>query len=92
MIFERIDRFLANSEWIQLFPNALNFHLPRIKSDHIPLLLVTSPQSVSPSTRPFRCERVWLKEPGFLNLAEVAWKEYSSASQGLNLIRGRALE
>ncbi|KAF7814603.1 reverse transcriptase [Senna tora] len=32
MIFERIDRFLANAEWIQLFPEALNYHLPRMKA------------------------------------------------------------
>ncbi|KAF7801271.1 reverse transcriptase [Senna tora] len=92
MIFERIDRFLANSEWINHFPEALNYHLPRIKSDHVPLLLVSKPSNNVTSIRPFRCEQVWLREPSFINLAERAWKESRSACHGLNVIRDRAIE
>ncbi|KAF7840958.1 reverse transcriptase [Senna tora] len=33
-----------------------------------------------------------MKEPGFINLAEVAWKESNSSVQGLGLIRDRARE
>lgn len=36
---ERLDRGLANGEWRCLFPNAIVKHLPRIFSDHSPLLL-----------------------------------------------------
>ncbi|KAF7844395.1 reverse transcriptase [Senna tora] len=92
MIFERIDRFLANSEWINHFPEALNYHLPRIKSDHVPLLLVSKPSNNVTSIRPFWCEQVWLREPSFINLAERAWKESRSACHGLNVIRDRAIE
>ncbi|KAF7842169.1 reverse transcriptase [Senna tora] len=92
MVFERLDRFLANSDWIQCFPDALNYHLPRIKSDHLPLLLVSKVINNIVMNRPFRCERVWIKEPSFLNLAETSWKEARSASHGLGLIRDRALQ
>ncbi|KAF7807304.1 reverse transcriptase [Senna tora] len=42
-------------------------------------------------SRPFRCEMIWLKEPVFLGIAEKAWQEAPNSSQGLNLIKGRAL-
>lgn len=35
---ERLDRFLANSEWIHLFPDSHVLRLPRITSDHCPVL------------------------------------------------------
>ncbi|KAF7821145.1 reverse transcriptase [Senna tora] len=92
MIFERIDRFLANSEWIHCFPEALNYHLPRIKSDHLPMLLVSKPSNNLNLTRPFRCERVRLQEPSFINLASNYWKEARSASHGLGVIREKAPE
>ncbi|KAF7803956.1 reverse transcriptase [Senna tora] len=30
LVFERIDRFVANASWISLFPDAVNYHLPRV--------------------------------------------------------------
>ncbi|KAF7807601.1 uncharacterized protein G2W53_039762 [Senna tora] len=92
MVFERLDRFLANSDWIQCFPDTLNCHLPRIKLDHLPLLLVSKVINNIVMNRPFHCERVWIKEPSFVNLAETSWKEARSASHGLGLIRDRALQ
>lgn len=38
-IRERLDKLMANYEWINLFPNSLVTHLPRTHSDHCPLLL-----------------------------------------------------
>jgi len=38
-VWSRIDRCLANGDWISLFPDALVKHLPRSGSDHAPLLL-----------------------------------------------------
>ncbi|KAF7832197.1 reverse transcriptase [Senna tora] len=91
MILERIDRFLANAAWINYFPQAVNHHLPRVKSDHTPLLLRFKDTNNGFVKRPFRCERIWLKEPEFINIVEKAWQEAPNSSQGLNLIRDRAL-
>lgn len=41
----RIDRCHANPRWISLFPNSKVFHLPRIHSDHCPILLKTIPSN-----------------------------------------------
>ncbi|KAF7807214.1 reverse transcriptase [Senna tora] len=71
---------------------AINYHLPRMKSDHNPLVLVSKPSQHIHLDRPFKCEKIWLREPGFINLAERAWEEASSSSHGLQLIKNRALE
>ena len=39
LVLERIDRCFANSEWRVLFPEASVTHLPRVFSDHYPVLL-----------------------------------------------------
>lgn len=42
-IRERLDRFAANSEWLELFPESFVRHLPRTHSDHCLLLLTLTP-------------------------------------------------
>jgi hypothetical protein len=37
--WSRIDRFLLSTKWEEYFPNVSQRHLPRILSDHYPLLL-----------------------------------------------------
>ncbi|KAF7812763.1 ribonuclease H [Senna tora] len=91
LVFERLDRFLANAAWLNLFPEAQNTHLPRIKSDHIPLILNTYPILNHHYNRPFRCERVWLSQLEFINLAENSWKNTNSIANGLNQIREQAV-
>jgi hypothetical protein len=39
LIKSRLDRFLATQDWISMFPNFVNSHLTRYKSDHSPILL-----------------------------------------------------
>ena len=53
-INECLDRGLGNAEWKILFPTAEIHHLPRVKSDHCPILLVTNPLERK-SPKPFRC-------------------------------------
>lgn len=38
-IIERLDRAFAEVHWVSMFPNAAVFHLPRIASDHNPILV-----------------------------------------------------
>ncbi|KAH0778499.1 hypothetical protein KY290_004926 [Solanum tuberosum] len=39
LIFERLDRCVANDFWIKLFPNSVITHLPKTKSDQCPMLI-----------------------------------------------------
>ncbi|CAN1177346.1 hypothetical protein LINPERHAP2_LOCUS33056 [Linum perenne] len=39
---ERLDRCLANADWVNLFSDSSTVHLERLKSDHRPILIRTS--------------------------------------------------
>ena len=47
-IKERLDRGLGNADRTLLFPTAEIHHLPRVKSDHYPIMLNTNPSEPKP--------------------------------------------
>uniref|UniRef100_A0A2N9J257 Reverse transcriptase domain-containing protein n=1 Tax=Fagus sylvatica TaxID=28930 RepID=A0A2N9J257_FAGSY len=59
----RIDRFLFSEDWDGFFPMILQKRLPRILSDHFPIILECG--DFSRGRRPFRFENMWLKAEGF---------------------------
>lgn len=64
LIRTHIDRFHANQNWLSMFPNTKILHLPRVKSDHCPLLPTSQPRErLGP--RPFSLELFWFKHPSF---------------------------
>src|SRR4051794_7923365 len=64
MIEERLDRSLANSEWLQLFPIAKLLNLIATHSDHSPILLCCDPLLHRHKRKQFKFENWWLKEDG----------------------------
>ena len=54
LILERIDRCFANPSWRILFPEALVTHLPRVFSDHYPILLELAKPPAEMRNKPFR--------------------------------------
>ncbi|MBA0596662.1 hypothetical protein Gorai_013472, partial [Gossypium raimondii] len=52
-VFERLDRAIGNYAWLASFLNYSVTHLPRLKSDHKPLLVSLRPQIHSPLGRSF---------------------------------------
>lgn len=91
MIFERLDRFLGNNDWISLYPDCVIHHLPRLKSDHNPILFVSAPSHSHPSPRPFRCEKIWVDQPEFSNLVKLFWSFNGDTSSSLDLLKNKAL-
>ena len=67
-IFQRIDRGWANLDWLTMFPNASLWHLPRITSDHCPLLIRTDNRPSSSGLKPFRFEPMWLTHENFFEV------------------------
>ena len=85
-IKERLDRGVANIEWALLFPSVEIHHLPRVKSDHCPILLTTQPPGPKPA-KPFCFEHMWLTDPSFPSLIQDSWqasKLIPSASSSLS--------
>jgi hypothetical protein len=62
LIKERLDRGIANSHWVYLFPHFSVQHLPTQSFDHNPIILDTSPIDLS-LPRPFRFEEFKIFDP-----------------------------
>jgi hypothetical protein len=60
-IRERLDRGLANNDWVHLFPNSLINIIPASNSDHCPLLLSTV-GTYQDLPKPFRFEAFWTRD------------------------------
>ncbi|XP_038974547.1 uncharacterized protein LOC120105876 [Phoenix dactylifera] len=70
-VWERIDRAVASADWLTRFPSYRVSHLPRIASDHCPLLVSTA--AGSSYQCPFRFEKVWLSIPQSWDIVQGAW-------------------
>ncbi|CAN1744115.1 LINE-1 retrotransposable element ORF2 protein, partial [Linum perenne] len=72
---ERLDRSLCNAAWMSFFPDATNYHLERLKSDHRPLLVRLIPSvRYNKSPRPFRFNAAWLGHDEFPSFLDLSWK------------------
>lgn len=69
-IFEKLDKALVNDNWLeaQLEINIVN--LPKMGSDHSPVLLKCSSSipNENPTVKPFKFEPFWYHEPFFKTL------------------------
>lgn len=72
-IFQRLDRVLSTMQWTQLFPMAYVNHLPRLHSDHAPILLRTQNKPLQP--RNFKIETWWFNHQGFHDACAISWQQ-----------------
>ncbi|CAN1760501.1 hypothetical protein LINPERHAP1_LOCUS7551 [Linum perenne] len=74
-ICQRLDRAVRNADWAVSFPEVVTRHLPRIGSDHHPILIHCPTGLVPhPSRRPFRFVAAWLEHESFSPTLRNAWK------------------
>lgn len=69
---ERLDRVIASTEWRTTFGNARVIHLNALHSDHAPIILnrfLDQPNLL----RPFRFQKIWIKDPSCCNVVRGAW-------------------
>ena len=76
VVWERLDRGVANYDWMAKFPAATVSHLHCIASDHrpIPLLFDLNGESVRWKCKPFRFEEMWLADRGCSDAVKKAWE------------------
>lgn len=67
MILERLDRIVANYEWLNIYPEAHVHHLPKTHSDHCPLLLTLN-KNTYPKSNIFIFETMQLSYQEFPKL------------------------
>ncbi|KAL1357221.1 hypothetical protein HN51_009176 [Arachis hypogaea] len=76
-IFKRLDRAYCNVEWNLTFHSAAVETLPRVKSDHHPILIRTFSTSNNPKIRPFRFEFMWMQHEDFNSFIRENWQSDS---------------
>ena len=71
----RLDRCLANMEWLQRNPLALMEHIDAANSDHKCMLMAWEPRTTSHVQRkPFHFEEVWNSDEGCENTIKESWE------------------
>ncbi|KAI9082690.1 hypothetical protein K1719_035264 [Acacia pycnantha] len=81
----RLDRMLANDQWLNMFPNASVAHLPFFKSDHRPLLLCLNMAETSTKpNRPFRFIAAWVLHDSFDDFVKLSWAQNSPWQQNIS--------
>uniref|UniRef100_A0A803MS51 Endonuclease/exonuclease/phosphatase domain-containing protein n=1 Tax=Chenopodium quinoa TaxID=63459 RepID=A0A803MS51_CHEQI len=77
-IQERLDRYLANHEWRDLFPSSFVSHLTKRKSDHLPILLCIKEalhtSKKKKKKKMYRFEAMWLRDENCAEIVSDAWE------------------
>ena len=73
----RIDRALVSLDWEEHFENVSQRVLPRVLSNHCPLLLEAS--VVQRGRSAFKFENMWLKAEVFVDKVKQWWDGYNFA-------------
>ncbi|KAG6638742.1 hypothetical protein CIPAW_10G055400 [Carya illinoinensis] len=74
--WSRLDRFLVSPSWEAYFPNLSQKCLPRVLSDHFPIVLDCG--RINGRRRPFKFENMWLAAEGFVDKVRSWWSSYMS--------------
>ncbi|XP_062014482.1 uncharacterized protein LOC133731021 [Rosa rugosa] len=78
-IKERLDRSLGNVHWCAAQPNSQNFNLPKLGSDHRPILLDTNPlETRGPPV--FRFEHTWTTHVECFGTIQENWHDTNNRS------------
>ncbi|CAN1186746.1 hypothetical protein LINPERHAP2_LOCUS38302 [Linum perenne] len=89
---EWLDRALCNAGWLNSFQDAKTFHLERIKSDHRPILVLTSQLGLTGrSSRPFRFNAAWLGHENFPSFLDHSWIRGRDFVSSLQVFKDRCV-
>ncbi|XP_047942998.1 uncharacterized protein LOC125189812 [Salvia hispanica] len=83
-ILERLDRVLLGEGWTKLFEASRVTNLPRVLSDHCPMLI--SCKTPGPRVKPsFRFQNMWVRHHLFLQEVDRCWKEDTGTKGMINV-------
>jgi hypothetical protein len=86
LIKERLDRGIASSNWVHMFPEFSLLHIPAFSSDHCPILLNSSHSPVF-IPRPFRFEEFWTRDPTCSQVIDEAWRVVINGNPAFCLVK-----
>lgn len=79
LISKRIDRFMANDSWIDLFSDSYVHHVVVAYIDHVPIMLNTIGEYLPSFRGPnlFKFEVMWVGAQKCSNIVEDCWRSAS---------------
>lgn len=81
-LIKRLDRAVCNDEWLAHFTDSRVLHLPKVASDHRPVLVRFNREERNKSgKRPFHFLAAWLTYSGFSDLVAETWNSDASYIQ-----------
>ena len=87
MVFERLDRAVANNQWSFLNSGTSIHHLQTHSSDHKPIVI--NPEGIIPKqNRSFKFEKMWLSDGGRSQIVKDAWDQ-SSPEASMPMVAGK---
>ncbi|GLT31850.1 hypothetical protein SLA2020_065580 [Shorea laevis] len=86
---ERLNRALLNLSSLAEFPDAKLINLPRLCSDHHPIMLnIAPPYQIQRIAKPVRFEAAWLTHVGFKDIFNNAWAAHDhSLPSAINAVQ-----
>ena len=74
-IWERLDRVVATTDWIEIFSATKVVHLECGSSNHKPIIIL--PKGITKRRKkPWRFEQMWLEDPGCKEIVVSAWGRF----------------
>jgi len=86
LIKQRLDRGVASTQWISLFPQFSICHLAATNFDHN-LLILNTATPLSHLPIPFRFEEFWTKHPKCYSVICAAWDSFVNGSSAFILAK-----
>jgi hypothetical protein len=79
-----LDRVFVTTCWEKMFPSVSVKTLPRVGSDHTPLLSDTG-AFTAPAVKQFMFEKWWLQVEGFKELVSKTWNLPCNARKSIDI-------
>ncbi|KAI9077623.1 hypothetical protein K1719_040398 [Acacia pycnantha] len=86
-VFKRLDRCLCNTYWQERFGTAEVRIVPRLGSDHHPIVVRLEEEKKGFQERPFRFQAAWLLHDSFPDIMRNNWSETLEAHQNLSSLQ-----
>ncbi|CAJ2652742.1 unnamed protein product [Trifolium pratense] len=83
-VFKKLDRILCNVDWRLKYPEGFAKVLPRVQSDHHPIIVLLQGENNTNKNRPFRFEAAWTSHADFNNFLHSKWEKDKDIVQSLH--------
>ncbi|KAI9085778.1 hypothetical protein K1719_032192 [Acacia pycnantha] len=91
-VYKRLDHCLCSVSWHEKFEDAVVCVLPRVCSDHHPLLVKLSKENKARRPRQFKYEAMWKMHESFDSMLETSWRHNGETHDKLVILQSDLIE